>query len=93
MQKLFPLTMLIKSCFGHAQKSEDVCLFSCFKENGQDGLHLAYGFDGLNWTALKNDSSPDLLNRTDITDQLKFSGGTWHGPVFKTTCALLSQIN
>ena len=32
-------------------------LFSYFKDNGQDGLHLAYSHDGLKWTALKNDRS------------------------------------
>jgi hypothetical protein len=32
-------------------------LFSYFKGNGEDGLHFAYGYDGLCWTALKNDSS------------------------------------
>ncbi|MBE7177136.1 MAG: glycoside hydrolase family 43 protein [Mucilaginibacter polytrichastri] len=38
-------------------------LFSYFKNNGEDGLHLAYSRDGLHWTALKGDSSylkPDL---------------------------------
>ena len=32
-------------------------LFTSFRENGQDGLHLAYSHDGLKWTALKNDRS------------------------------------
>jgi sialate O-acetylesterase len=40
------------------RKSNDQSyLFSYFKGNGTDGLHLAYSKDGLNWTALKNDSS------------------------------------
>jgi beta-xylosidase len=30
-------------------------LFSYFKGNGEDGLHLAYSHDGLNWTPLNND--------------------------------------
>jgi len=34
-----------------------VYVFSYFKNNGQDGLHLAYSKDGLNWTALNNDES------------------------------------
>jgi len=34
-----------------------VFLFSYFKNNGKDGLHLAYSNDGLKWTALKNDQS------------------------------------
>lgn len=32
-------------------------LFSYFKGNGEDGLHLAASTDGLTWTALKNDRS------------------------------------
>ena len=27
-------------------------MFSYFKDNGQDGLHLAYSRDGYEWTAL-----------------------------------------
>lgn len=40
-----------------AQSGDSVSLFAYFKNNGQDGLHLAYSFDGLQWKALKNDSS------------------------------------
>jgi hypothetical protein len=32
-----------------------VYLFSSFRGNGEDGLHLAYSRDGLRWTALNND--------------------------------------
>jgi len=32
-------------------------LFSSFRGNGEDGLHLAYSADGLKWIALKNDKS------------------------------------
>jgi len=32
-------------------------LFSSFRNNGGDGLHLAYSLDGLQWTALKSDKS------------------------------------
>ncbi len=37
--------------------SQDVFLFSYFKGNGEDGLHLAYSDNGRTWTALRNDSS------------------------------------
>lgn len=36
---------------------EKVYLFSYFRGNGEDGLHLAYSRDGLKWTALNNDKS------------------------------------
>jgi len=35
----------------------NMLLFSYFKGNGEDGLHLAYSRDGLKWSALKGDSS------------------------------------
>lgn len=37
--------------------NQPVYLFSYFKANGQDGLHLAYSHDGLTWTALNGDQS------------------------------------
>lgn len=40
-----------------AQGNGNVYMFSYFKNNGQDGLHLAYSYDGYTFTALKNDSS------------------------------------
>jgi beta-galactosidase len=39
------------------QPEKQAYLFSYFKGNGEDGLHLAYSTDGLNWQCLKNDSS------------------------------------
>lgn len=40
-----------------AQEQKEAYLFSYFKNNGQDGLHLAYSYDGLNWTALNHNES------------------------------------
>jgi hypothetical protein len=40
-----------------SQNNDKVYLFSYFKDNGQDGLHLAYSMDGYKWLALKSDSS------------------------------------
>ena len=45
-----------------------VYLFCYFKNNGQDGLHLASSRDGYNWTALHGDSS--LLKPTAGGDKL-----------------------
>lgn len=41
---------------GFAQQN-NVYMFCYFKNNGKDGLHLAYSNDGYTWTALHNDSS------------------------------------
>lgn len=40
-----------------AQHQDSVYIFSYFKNNGEDGLHLAWSHDGYNWEALRNDSS------------------------------------
>ena len=46
---------------GYGKNGADVAgsayLFSSFRGNGEDGLHLAYSHDGLKWTALKGDTS------------------------------------
>ncbi len=49
-------------------KTPPVYLFCYFKNNGKDGLHLAYSRDGYKWTALNGDSS--LLKPTAGTDKL-----------------------
>ena len=42
---------------GFSQTNDSVYLFSYFKDNGQDGLHLAYSMDGYQWHALNKDSA------------------------------------
>ncbi len=56
--KLFAFIFLVTflSCKTSPQK-KDVYMFSYFKGNGEDGLHLAYSYDGFKWTALNNDKS------------------------------------
>lgn len=57
---LFSITLLLGCAAGHvsAQVGKDsVLLFAYFKNNGQDGLHLAYSEDGYQFKALNNDSS------------------------------------
>lgn len=52
----------------NAQQAGKVYIFSYFKDNGQDGLHLAYSHDGLTWQTLKHDSS--FLTPTVSNDKL-----------------------
>jgi hypothetical protein len=40
-----------------ANLPESVLLFSSFRGNGDDGLHLAWSTDGFSWAALKDDQS------------------------------------
>jgi beta-galactosidase len=79
---LFPL-------FLAAQK--DVYLFSYFTQNGQDGLHFAYSYDGLKWDSLNKGQSflapsvgkdklmrdPCLIQGEDGTFQMVWTSGWW----------------
>ncbi len=54
MRKPFLLILLASlSC----QQADDIYMFSFFQGNGEDGLHLAYSYDGYHWTALKDNES------------------------------------
>ncbi|WP_434036517.1 prolyl oligopeptidase family serine peptidase [Formosa sp. 4Alg 33] len=55
-----------------------VYLFSYFKGNGEDGLHLAYSKDGYIWTSLKNDTSfltPEVGKDKLMRDPCIIKGG------------------
>lgn len=65
-------------------------LFSYFKGNGEDGLHLAFSHNGLIWKALKNDTSflkpevggklmrdPSICRGTDGTFHMVWTTGWW----------------
>lgn len=72
------LTILLSG----AEKSK-VFLFSYFKGNGEDGLHLAYSRDGLNFIALNNDKSflaPEVGVSKLMRDPciIQTSDGTFH---------------
>jgi beta-xylosidase len=54
---LFSLAALFITAISIAQSADSVYLFAYFKNNGQDGLHLAYSTDGYDWTPLRNDST------------------------------------
>ncbi len=50
--------MVLLFVFAACSKAPNqVYLFSYFKNNGQDGLHLAYSYDGYHFSALNNDES------------------------------------
>lgn len=56
--KILLPAVLICLLFTACQNSEGkIYLFSYFKDNGQDGLHLAFSDDGYHWKPLKNDQS------------------------------------
>jgi hypothetical protein len=66
--------MLLFSCI----KEKNVYLFSYFKNNGEDGLHLAYSADGYQWKALNDDESflkPELSADKLMRDPCIIQGG------------------
>ena len=73
--------LLTVGCF--AQTSDNVYMFCYFKNNGQDGLRLAYSYDGLTYAALHNDSSfltPVVSNDKLMRDPciIKGADGLFH---------------
>lgn len=70
MKKKLYFLILFLSLFApvFGQSKRDVYLFAYFKNNGVDGLHLAYSKDAYQWTALKNDES--FLTPTVSKDKL-----------------------
>ena len=57
MKKLFLSAIILLAAMTTFAQRKDVYMFCYFKNNGQDGLHLAYSEDGYQWKALKGDSS------------------------------------
>ena len=68
MKIILPCLFVVASHILFAQSADSVFMFSYFKGNGEDGLHLEYSNDGYNWHALRNDSS--FLKPTAGQDKL-----------------------
>ena len=60
--------LIFSIAHGQQSAAKPVYMFCYFKDNGQDGLHLAYSRDGYQWSALKKDSS--FLKPTVANDKL-----------------------
>lgn len=70
------ITALCMGCSGPAE--EEVYLFSYFKNNGEDGLHLAWSSDGLNFTPLNGDKAilaPEVSTDKLMRDPCIIQGG------------------
>jgi beta-xylosidase len=57
MKRIVLSLLLLLPILIFGAEKDNVYLFSYFKGNGEDGLHLAYSRDGLNYVALNNDQS------------------------------------
>lgn len=76
--------------FNHFMR-KNIYMFSYFVGNGEDGLHLAYSYDGLKWEALNNNQSvlkptvgkdklmrdPSIAQGKDGTFHLVWTTGWW----------------
>lgn len=51
------LILISVQSFAQGKAEDEVYMFSYFKGNGEDGLHLAYSMDGFHWEPLNNDRS------------------------------------
>jgi hypothetical protein len=71
--------------------AQDVYLFSYFKGNGEDGLHLAYSYNGRQWFSVGNDTSylkptvggklmrdPSVYVASDGTFHMVWTTGWWN---------------
>lgn len=65
--KILLIDLLLLVCFTSCTKPP-VYMFSYFMGNGEDGLHLAYSYDGLTWEAMNDGNS--LLTPTVGKDKL-----------------------
>ncbi|HDR68158.1 MAG TPA: glycosyl hydrolase [Bacteroidaceae bacterium] len=78
MNKIFIILFLMATSTGCQSEEPEVYLFSYFQHNGEDGLHLAYSEDGLNWTALNDNKSflkPAAGNDRLMRDPCIIKGG------------------
>lgn len=63
---------------GCAQQPQDAYIFSYFTGNGEDGLHLAYSYDGLDWKSVNDGKSllaPELSRDKLMRDPCIIRGG------------------
>ena len=60
--------LLVLTLSTKAWSQDSLFAFSYFMDNGQDGLHLAYSYDGMSWTPINNNQS--ILTPTAGNDRL-----------------------
>lgn len=75
---LLGVVLITAACSSSTEQEEEVYLFSYFQGNGEDGLHMAFSEDGLNWEALNNNESilkPEVGNAKLMRDPCIIKGG------------------
>ncbi|WP_405325966.1 glycoside hydrolase family 43 protein [Leeuwenhoekiella sp. LLG6367-2.1] len=77
MIRLFTLSFILLFLFS-CKAQESAYLFTYFKGNGEDGLHLAYSTDALHWESLNLDESiltPEIGEQKLMRDPAVILGG------------------
>jgi len=72
------IVCLLLAYTSFSQQDDSVYAFSYFKDNGEDGLHLAYSDDGFKWKSLNDDRSflrPELSADKLMRDPCIIRGG------------------
>lgn len=91
MKIIFLIFFSLVILSGGIRAEEPVYLFSYFTGRGEDGLHLAYSHDGLNWEALKNGEAlmapeigkdklfrdPCIIQGPDLKFHMVWTTGWW----------------
>lgn len=76
--KYLVVLVLFLGLSGCAQQPQDAYIFSYFTGNGEDGLHLAYSYDGLDWKCVNDGKSllaPELSRDKLMRDPCIIRGG------------------
>jgi beta-xylosidase len=68
MKKYLAAAILITTLLSCSKSGDEVYMFSFFRGNGEDGLHLAWSEDGYHWEALNDNNS--FLTPTAGADKL-----------------------
>ncbi|MBK0369286.1 glycoside hydrolase family 43 protein [Flavobacterium agrisoli] len=70
--------LTVASFFAQKKPADSLYVFTFFKGNGEDGLHLAYSEDGFKWKALKDNKSfltPEVGKDKLMRDPCVIQGG------------------
>lgn len=81
--KNFRLFSIVVLLFGCTPTPQEAYIFSYFKNNGEDGLHLAYSNDAFTWKAINQDNAilkPQVGHEKLMRDPciIKGGDGTFH---------------
>ena len=78
MLKNLSICLILALAFTSCKAQDPAYIFTYFKGNGEDGLHLAYSTDALHWQSLNDDQSiltPEVGEQKLMRDPAVIKGG------------------